>query len=73
NLPVVVYYHGGGWSLGDLDTHDALCRLTCRDADIQVLSIDYNLPVVVYYHGGGWSLGDLDTHDALCRLTCRDA
>lgn len=27
----------------DLDTHDALCRLTCRDADIQVLSIDYRL------------------------------
>ncbi|KLO33318.1 alpha/beta hydrolase [Mycobacterium haemophilum] len=41
--PLLVFYHGGGWTLGDLDTHDALCRLTCRDADIHVLSIDYRL------------------------------
>jgi len=39
--PLLVFYHGGGWTIGDLDTHDALCRLTCRDADIHVLSIDY--------------------------------
>src|SRR5450756_2492914 len=25
-LPVLVYYHGGGWVIGDLDTHDTLCR-----------------------------------------------
>jgi acetyl esterase len=41
--PVLVFYHGGGWTIGDLDTHDALCRLTCRDAGIHVLSIDYRL------------------------------
>jgi len=41
--PLVVFYHGGGWTIGDLDTHDALCRLTCRDADVHVLSIDYRL------------------------------
>ena len=41
--PLLAFYHGGGWTLGDLDTHDALCRLTCRDADIHVLSIDYRL------------------------------
>ncbi|HXO80888.1 MAG TPA: alpha/beta hydrolase [Mycobacterium sp.] len=41
--PLLVYYHGGGWVIGDLDTHDALCRLTCRDADVHVLSIDYRL------------------------------
>lgn len=40
---LLVFYHGGGWTLGDLDTYDALCRLTCRDAGIQVLSIDYRL------------------------------
>ncbi|HEY0229423.1 MAG TPA: alpha/beta hydrolase, partial [Mycobacterium sp.] len=40
---LLVFYHGGGWVLGDLDTADALCRLTCRDAGIQVLSIDYRL------------------------------
>ncbi|OBB83694.1 lipase [Mycobacterium colombiense] len=41
--PLLVFYHGGGWSIGDLDTHDALCRLTCRDAGIHVLSIAYRL------------------------------
>ncbi|EUA76318.1 alpha/beta hydrolase fold family protein [Mycobacterium xenopi 4042] len=41
--PLLVFYHGGGWTIGDLDTHDPLCRLTCRDADMHVLSIDYRL------------------------------
>ena len=41
--PMLVFYHGGGWAIGDLDTHDALCRLTCRDAGIHVLSIAYRL------------------------------
>jgi acetyl esterase/lipase len=41
--PLLVFYHGGGWTIGDLDTHDALCRLTSRDADVHVLSIDYRL------------------------------
>lgn len=41
--PLLVFYHGGGWTLGDLDTHDALCRLTCRDADVHVVAVDYRL------------------------------
>lgn len=41
--PLLVFLHGGGWAIGDLDTHDQLCRLVCRDADIHVLSIDYRL------------------------------
>lgn len=41
--PLLVFYHGGGWVIGDLDTHDALCRLACRDAEVHVLSIDYRL------------------------------
>jgi acetyl esterase/lipase len=41
--PLLVFYHGGGWVIGDLDTHDPLCRLTCRDAEVHVLSIDYRL------------------------------
>jgi acetyl esterase len=40
---LLVFYHGGGCALGDLDTHDTLCRLTSRDAGIHVLSIDYRL------------------------------
>lgn len=41
--PMLVFYHGGGWSIGDLDTYDALCRLICRDGGVHVLSIDYRL------------------------------
>lgn len=41
--PLLMYFHGGGWVLGDLDTHDNLCRLLCRDAGIHVLSVSYRL------------------------------
>jgi acetyl esterase len=41
--PLLVFFHGGGFVLGDIETHDALCRLICRDADVHVLSIDYRL------------------------------
>lgn len=41
--PLLVFYHGGGFVFCDLDTHDRLCRLICRDAGIQVLSVDYRL------------------------------
>jgi acetyl esterase len=41
--PLLVFFHGGGFVFGDLDTHDAPCRLLCRDADVHVLSIDYRL------------------------------
>ncbi|MGA8124761.1 MAG: alpha/beta hydrolase [Mycobacterium sp.] len=41
--PLLVFYHGGGWTIGDLDTYDPLCRLTCRDAGVHVLSVDYRL------------------------------
>lgn len=41
--PLLVFYHGGGFVLGDLESYDAVCRLTCRDADVAVLSIAYRL------------------------------
>jgi acetyl esterase len=41
--PLIVYYHGGGFVICDLDTHDAPCRLLCRYGGAQVLSIDYRL------------------------------
>jgi acetyl esterase len=42
-LPVLVYYHGGGWTIGDLDTHDTLCRELCNGARCAVVSVDYRL------------------------------
>ncbi len=40
---LIVYYHGGGWVAGDLDTHDQPCRLLARASGARVLSIDYRL------------------------------
>lgn len=42
-LPLLLFFHGGGFVLGDLDSHDALCRLLCASAGILVLSVDYRL------------------------------
>ena len=39
--PLTVYFHGGGYSQGDLDTHDEPCRLLCREAGHAVLSVAY--------------------------------
>lgn len=41
--PLVLYFHGGGWVTGDLDTHDHPCRLLARSAGARVLSVDYRL------------------------------
>ena len=47
--PVLVYFHGGGWTIGDLDTHDVLCRQLCAAADIAVVSVDYRLGPVARF------------------------
>ena len=39
----LVFYHGGGWVIGDLDSHDSLCRQFCAGAGVVVVSVDYRL------------------------------
>lgn len=41
--PVVVYFHGGGWVVGDLDTQDMICRGLCHGAQSVILSVGYRL------------------------------
>ena len=41
--PLTVYLHGGGFVIGDLDTHDEPCRILCRHAGVHVLSVEYRL------------------------------
>lgn len=41
--PVILYFHGGGFVFGDLDTHDRLCRTLAARADLPVLAVDYRL------------------------------
>ena len=42
-LPALVYFHGGGWTIGDIDTHDVLCRELAIGARCVVVSVDYRL------------------------------
>jgi acetyl esterase len=42
-LPVLVYFHGGGWVIGNFQTHDAVCRLLAKTAPAVVASVDYRL------------------------------
>jgi acetyl esterase len=42
-LPGLVFFHGGGFVLGDLDTHDDLCRVLCNESGFRVVSVDYRL------------------------------
>lgn len=42
-LPVLVFFHGGGFLNGDLDTHDGLCRMIANEAECKLLAVDYRL------------------------------
>ncbi|MDI9330893.1 MAG: alpha/beta hydrolase [Alphaproteobacteria bacterium] len=42
-LPALVYFHGGGWTIGDLDTHDVLCRSLCVQTGMVVVAVDYRM------------------------------
>ncbi len=42
-LPALVYFHGGGWVIGDLDTHDVLCRELANGAACAVYAVDYRM------------------------------
>lgn len=60
NLGLLVYYHGGGWVIGDLDSHDAVCRSLANRMGHAVLSVDYRLAPEHPYPAA--------VEDALCSL-----
>jgi acetyl esterase len=41
--PGLVFFHGGGWVIGDLDSHDVVCRRLAFDGELIVISVDYRL------------------------------
>ena len=50
--PLLVFLHGGGFVLGDLETYDHVCRFICNQADVSILSVDYRLaPEHPFPHG----------------------
>jgi acetyl esterase len=42
-LPALVFFHGGGWTIGDLDTHDVLCRELAQGSRCVVIAVEYRL------------------------------
>lgn len=42
-LPTLVFFHGGGFVIGDLDTHDGLCRILANEAGVRVIAVQYRL------------------------------
>jgi acetyl esterase len=71
--PVHVHFHGGGWVIGDLDTHDCDCREICVGADCIVVAVDYRLaPEYIFpaapedcYASLCWAAANLDNLGAL--------
>ena len=59
-LPTVVFAHGGGFVIGDIETHDNQARAVCRGADAVVVSIDYRLAPEA-----PWPAAVHDTYDAV--------
>lgn len=64
---LLVYFHGGGFVIGDVDTHDDICRLLCRESQTAVLSVDYRrapehpfpAPVEDAVAATRWAIGNL--------------
>jgi acetyl esterase len=42
-LPALIYFHGGGWVIGTVETHDGLCRMFANESGVRVISVDYRL------------------------------
>lgn len=61
---LMVYFHGGGWVICNLDTHDGTCRSLCNETDSVVVSVDYRLspeakfpqPLEDCYHATQWAV-----------------
>ena len=42
-LPIMIYFHGGGWVLGNADTHDQVCSILVNEGKYDLISVDYSL------------------------------
>lgn len=69
---LMVYFHGGGWVICSLDTHDGTCRSLCNEADCVVVSVGYRLspeakfpkPLEDCYHATQWAVDNATSLNA---------
>ena len=61
SLPILLLYHGGGFALADLDTHENMARYYCKHAELIVINVDYRLSPE-----NKFPLGVEDCYYALC-------
>jgi acetyl esterase len=61
--PALVYFHGGGWVIGSLDTHDSLCKALANRSGACVVSVDYRLAPE-----HGWPAAAEDCYAATCHV-----
>lgn len=70
SFPVFVTFHGGGWALGSLDTHDGICRELCYQATCIVVSVDYHrapeykfpVPLIDCYTATEWVIKNIASY-----------
>ena len=43
NSPLIIYFHGGGFVMGNLESHDLVCRHLCKEAKATIIAVDYKL------------------------------
>ena len=41
--PLIIYFHGGGFVMGDLESHDLVCRHLCKESEATIIAVDYKL------------------------------
>src|SRR5882724_2242135 len=65
--PTVVFFHGGGWVAGDLETHDRQARLLAIETGAVVVSVDYRRPPETRFPGA-FEDGFAATHDVIAHI-----
>ena len=67
--PCLVFFHGGGWVIGNLDSHDVVCRMLAYQGELIVISVDYRLSPEAKFPA---AVEDFDRRDEMDFRECDD-